>query len=269
MFKTLNPGEPGADSSKPKFYILDMFPYPSGAGLHVGHPLGYCATDIIARYKRMRGFNVLHPMGFDAFGLPAEQYAIEHNVHPEVTTKANIDTYRRQLKMFGFSYDWDREVATCEPTYYKFTQWIFARMFESWYDDQCRWTDAEGQPTRGRARPISELVAELQAGNWRVSPGLELVREGEMAAGSRAWSELSLQQQRRVLDKQRLAFIDQVPVNWCPALGDGALQRGSRRRRPQCSRRASSVSQAVAAVDAADYQVRRPPARRPGAARLA
>ena len=135
-FRTLNPGEPGADASKPKFYILDMFPYPSGAGLHVGHPIGYCATDIVARYKRMRGFNVLHPMGFDAFGLPAEQYAIETNVHPAVTTRKNIEMYRRQLKMFGFSYDWDRELATCEPGYYRWTQWMFARMYESWYDDE-------------------------------------------------------------------------------------------------------------------------------------
>ena len=134
-FRSPNPGDAGADPAKPKFYILDMFPYPSGAGLHVGHPLGYCATDIVSRYKRMQGFNVLHPMGFDAFGLPAEQYAIESNVHPAVTTKKNIDVYRRQLTSFGFSYDWDREVATCDASYYKFTQWIFLQMDHSWYDD--------------------------------------------------------------------------------------------------------------------------------------
>ena len=133
-FKTLNPGQEGFDASKPKCYVLDMFPYPSGAGLHVGHPIGYCATDIHARYKRMRGFNVLHPMGYDAFGLPAEQYAIETGVHPAVTTKRNIDNMRRQLKMFGFSYDWDRELATCDPSFYKFTQWIFVQLFNSWYD---------------------------------------------------------------------------------------------------------------------------------------
>ena len=217
-FKTRNPGEPGADPNKPKFYILDMFPYPSGAGLHVGHPLGYCATDIVARYKRMRGFNVLHPMGFDAFGLPAEQYAIAHNVHPAVTTKANVDNYRRQLRMFGFSYDWDREVATCEPSYYKFTQWIFALMFESWYDDQCAWTDPQGRETVGRARPIAELVAELEAGRWTVSPGLEVLREAASGKG-RPWSALDEAERRGVLDKYRLAFIDEVPVNWCPALG--------------------------------------------------
>ncbi len=163
-FRTLNPGDPGFDVDKPKFYVLDFFPYPSGAGLHVGHPLGYCATDIIARYKRMRGFNVLHPMGWDAFGLPAEQYAIAHNVHPAITTRKNIDTYRRQLKMLGLSYDWSRQFATCDPSYYKYTQWIFARMFDSWYDDQCRWTGPDGRETVGRARPISELVAELESG---------------------------------------------------------------------------------------------------------
>ncbi len=217
-FKTLNPGEPGADTKKPKYYILDMFPYPSGAGLHVGHPLGYCATDIIARYKRMCGFNVLHPMGFDAFGLPAEQYAIEHNVHPAVTTKKNIDTYRRQLKMFGFSYDWDREVATCDPSYYKFTQWIFARMFDSWYDPSCRWTDTDGKEVLGRARPIAELVADLKSGRIGVDGAFELVSAAD-APNRREWGELTDKDRRYVLDNQRLAHLDEVPVNWCPALG--------------------------------------------------
>ncbi len=217
-FKTLNPGDGGADPSRPKFYILDMFPYPSGAGLHVGHPLGYCASDIIARYKRMRGYNVLHPMGFDAFGLPAEQYAIEHGVHPRVTTKHNIDTYRRQLKMFGFSYDWSREVATCDPPYYKFTQWIFLRMFESWYDDRCVWVDPQGHRTRGRARPISELQAELEAGRLGVTPAGGLARDPQ-APGVRRWSDLSEAERRKVIDGQRLAYLDEVPVNWCPALG--------------------------------------------------
>jgi leucyl-tRNA synthetase len=227
-FRTLNPTEPGWDKAKPKFYILDMFPYPSGAGLHVGHPLGYCATDIVARYKRMRGFHVLHPMGFDAFGLPAEQYAIENNVHPAETTRQNIEMYRRQLKMFGFSYDWSREIATCDPAYYKWTQWMFARMFESWYDDECRWTDAAGRPVQGRARPIAELVAELESGRWSVDTHLRIVRSAERTIPSaaeprktvlRPWKELSAAERRKVLDAHRLAYVDEVPVNWCPALG--------------------------------------------------
>jgi len=216
-FRTLNPGEPGACTDKPKFYILDMFPYPSGAGLHVGHPLGYCATDIATRYKRMCGFNVLHPMGFDSFGLPAEQYAIETNVHPSITTKKNIEMYRRQLKMFGFSYDWSRELATSSADYYKFTQWMFARMFESWFDDSCKWTDPQGKKTEGRARPLTELVAELESGRWGVNGSLELVRTPDESR--REWADLSVDEQRRVLNQQRLAFLDEVPVNWCPALG--------------------------------------------------
>ena len=217
-FRSLNPGEVGADPSKPKFYILDMFPYPSGAGLHVGHPLGYCATDIIARYKRMCGYNVLHPMGFDSFGLPAEQYAIKTNVHPSMTTKNNIDVYRRQLKMFGFSYDWNRELATSDPGYYRFTQWTFARMFESWYDDEFRWVDTQGKETVGRARPIADLIAELESGRWGVDAALQIFRVAD-GPGRRAWSDLSAEERRAVLDGQRLAFVDEVSVNWCPALG--------------------------------------------------
>ncbi len=217
-FKTLNPGEPGADTGKPKYYILDMFPYPSGSGLHVGHPLGYCATDIIARHKRMQGFNVLHPMGFDAFGLPAEQYAIEHNVHPAETTKKNLDMYRRQLKMFGFSYDWDREVATCDPKYYRFTQWIFLQMYRSWFDETCRWTGPDGVEVVGRARPISELLEQLESGAWGVTAALTLTRDSS-APGRREWSDLSEPERRTALDNKRLAFLDEVPVNWCPALG--------------------------------------------------
>ena len=141
-------------SDKPKYYILDMFPYPSGAGLHVGHPEGYTATDILARYKRMRGFNVLHPMGWDAFGLPAEQYAIETGTHPRTTTQHNVATFRRQIKMLGFSYDWDREVDTTDPAYFQWTQWIFLQLFDTWYD-----------PERQRGRPIAELPvpAEVKA----------------------------------------------------------------------------------------------------------
>ena len=206
-FKTLNPGQDGFDASKPKCYILDMFPYPSGAGLHVGHPIGYCATDIYARYKRMRGFNVLHPMGYDAFGLPAEQYAIETGVHPAVTTKRNIDNMRRQLKMFGFSYDWDRELTTCDPSFYRFTQWIFIQLFNSWYDTRA---DA--------ARPVSELIAALESGAIGVSESLDLTLGAE-SAFRKPWATLDEAQRRQVIDGQRLAYIDEISVNWCPALG--------------------------------------------------
>src|SRR5947199_6133508 len=154
IFHAPNPGEKNFDAVKPKCYVLDMFPYPSGAGLHVGHPEGYTATDILARYKRMRGFNVLHPMGWDAFGLPAEQYAISTGTHPRVTTEKNINTFRRQIQMLGFSYDWDREVDTTDPAYFRWTQWIFLQLFDTWYDADQK-----------RGRPIAELPipAEVQA----------------------------------------------------------------------------------------------------------
>lgn len=187
-------------SAKPKFYILDMFPYPSGAGLHVGHPEGYTATDILARYKRMRGFNVLHPMGWDAFGLPAEQYAIETGTHPRITTENNIKEFRRQIKMLGFSYDWDREVNTTDPKYFKWTQWIFLVLFDTWYDAAAR-----------QGRPISELP---------IPP--EVKAQGQDAI-------------RRYRDGKRLAYQAEVAVNWCPFLGtvlaneevvDGKSERG-------------------------------------------
>ena len=217
-FATPNPGSPGFDAAKPKRYILDMFPYPSGAGLHVGHPLGYTATDIYARYSRMAGYNVLHPMGYDAFGLPAEQYAIETGVHPAVTTRRNIENMRRQLKMFGFSYDWSREFATCEPDYYKYTQWIFLQLFHSWYDESADWTTPDGRPVRGRARPVQELIARLEHGTWSVDDGLDVVREAP-GGNRRAWSALSQAERGVVLNRNRLAYIDEVAVNWCPALG--------------------------------------------------
>src|SRR5437868_7583615 len=146
LFHAPNPGEKDFDPSKPKFYVLDMFPYPSGAGLHVGHPEGYTATDILARYRRMRGDAVMHPMGWDAFGLPAEQYAIETGTRPRATTQRNIDTFRRQIKRLGFSYDWDREVDTTDPGYFKWTQWIFLQLFDTWYDTEAK-----------KGRPIAEL----------------------------------------------------------------------------------------------------------------
>src|SRR6187200_2702179 len=147
----------GTGSLPPKYYVLDMFPYPSGAGLHVGHPEGYTATDSVCRYKRMRGFNVLHPMGWDAFGLPAEQYAIRTGTHPRITTQANVDNFRRQIKSLGFSYDWDREVDTTDPEYYRWTQWIFLQIFDTWYDPDFAWTDPTGKARKGKGRPISEL----------------------------------------------------------------------------------------------------------------
>ncbi len=216
-YRQPNPGDEGFDASKPKRYILDMFPYPSGAGLHVGHPLGYCATDIYARYSRMQGYNVLHPMGYDAFGLPAEQYAIETGVHPAITTEKNIANMRRQLKMFGFSYDWDRELATCTPDYYKWTQWIFLRLFDSWFDATCEWTDPTGRATVGRARHISELIEALDQGE------LDIDESGAIDHGpqgdSTRWSSLDADARKRAVDQCRLAFVDEVPVNWCPALG--------------------------------------------------
>jgi leucyl-tRNA synthetase len=175
---------------QPKLYILDMFPYPSGEGLHVGHPEGYTATDILCRYKRMRGYNVLHPMGWDAFGLPAEQYAIKNNVHPRDTTRKNIDNFRRQIKSLGFSYDWDREVNTTDPGYYRWTQWIFLQLFDTWYDPDHVWTDPQGRSRRGKGRPIAELP----------------IPEGTTDPGA-------------YRDSRRLAYRAEVPVNWCPELG--------------------------------------------------
>jgi leucyl-tRNA synthetase len=215
-FCTPNPGQAGFDGRRAKFYVLDMFPYPSGVGLHVGHPLGYIATDIVARYKRMRGFAVLHPMGFDAFGLPAEQFAVEHGVHPRVTTEKNIANMVRQLKRLGLGYDWDRCVATIEPGYYKWTQWIFLQLYGSWFDEAA-----------GKARPLAELTHALENEQLYVGPDGELVEPmtGGVGpymgdpVGARKWAELSEEQRREVLDDHRLAYMAEVAVNWCPALG--------------------------------------------------
>ncbi len=207
VFNAPNPGQAGFDPGKPKCYVLDMFPYPSGAGLHVGHPVGYCATDIYSRYKRMKGFNVLHAIGFDAFGLPAEQYAIQTGVHPAVTTKRNIDNMRRQLKACGLSYDWPRELSTCDPDYYKFTQWIFIQLFNSWYDRRI-----------GRARPIDELYAALEDGSLGVTDALTVGFDAASASGQ-SWSGLDAAGRRQVIDGERLVYLAEVPVNWCPGLG--------------------------------------------------
>ncbi|MGC4847855.1 leucine--tRNA ligase [Micromonospora sp. DT15] len=217
-FHAPNPTGPLADPTHPragaeKLYVLDMFPYPSGAGLHVGHPLGYIGTDCYARYQRMAGRNVLHAMGFDAFGLPAEQYAVQTGTHPRTTTVANIERYKAQLRRLGLAHDERRSVATIDTDFYRWTQWIFLQIFNSWYD-----SDA------GRARPIAELIAEFEGGNRPTPDG-------------RAWAELSVAERRQVVDDHRLAYVSQAPVNWCPGLGtvlaneevtaDGRSERGN------------------------------------------
>ncbi len=193
------------DQSKPKFYVLDMFPYPSGAGLHVGHPLGYIASDIYSRYKRLCGFNVLHPMGYDAFGLPAEQYAIQTGQHPAKTTEVNIARYRQQMDRIGFSYDWSREVRTCDPKYYKWTQWAFLKMFDSWYDNDAR-----------KARPVSELVAAFEAGG---TAGVNAACGEEMNFTAAEWKTMSDREKSDALMNWRIAYQGETAVNWCPALG--------------------------------------------------
>ncbi|MGK5520566.1 leucine--tRNA ligase [Micromonospora sp. URMC 107] len=217
-FHAPNPTGPLADPGHPragaeKLYVLDMFPYPSGAGLHVGHPLGYIGTDCFARYQRMAGRNVLHAMGFDAFGLPAEQYAVQTGTHPRTTTVANIERYKAQLRRLGLAHDERRSVATIDTDFYRWTQWIFLQVFNSWYD-----TDAK------RARPVAELIAEFEGGNRPTPDG-------------RPWAELSVAERRAVVDDHRLAYVSQAPVNWCPGLGtvlaneevtaDGRSERGN------------------------------------------
>ncbi|MBQ7952189.1 MAG: leucine--tRNA ligase [Alistipes sp.] len=193
------------DESRPKFYVLDMFPYPSGAGLHVGHPLGYIASDIYSRYKRLCGFNVLHPMGYDAFGLPAEQYAIQTGQHPAVTTEKNIARYREQLDKIGFCYDWEREVRTCEPEYYKWTQWAFLKMFAHYYDRK-----------QQKACPIEELVAHFAAHG---TEGVDAACTTEFTFTAAEWSAMNEEEREQVLQNYRLAFRADTMVNWCPQLG--------------------------------------------------
>jgi len=206
-----DPDHPRAGA--PKLYVLDMFPYPSGAGLHVGHPLGYIGTDCFGRYNRMAGRNVLHAMGFDAYGLPAEQYAVQTGQHPRKTTEANIERYRAQLRRLGLAYDPRRSVATIDPEFYRWTQWIFLQIFNSWYDQAQR-----------TARPIAELVAEFAAGTRATPDG-------------RPWAELTAPERADAVDGYRLAYISEAPVNWCPGLGtvlaneevtaDGRSERGN------------------------------------------
>ncbi len=215
-FAAPNPGDEGFDPDKPKYYVLAMFPYPSGAGAHMGHALNYSSTDIVARYKRMTGHNVLHPIGFDAFGLPAEQYAVERGIHPSITTEQNIRNLTSHFRRLGLCFDWDRSLSTTDPRYYRWTQWIFLQMVHCWFD-----------PAAGGARPIDELEQKLSSEQLYVGPDGELVTApaegldaiGGTPIGVRKWHELSPEDQRQILDNHRLAYIDDVEVNWCPALG--------------------------------------------------
>ncbi len=230
------------DHAKPKFYVLDMFPYPSGAGLHVGHPLGYIASDIYSRYKRLKGFNVLHPMGYDAFGLPAEQYAIQTGQHPAVTTEQNIARYREQLDKLGFSFDWDREVRTCDPGYYHWTQWAFTEMFAHYYDKK-----------QDKAMPIASLVARFEKSG---AEGVEAACTTDMTFSASEWNAKSEAEKEAVLQNYRLAFRADTMVNWCPGLGtvlandevkDGLSERGGfpveQRRMKQWLLRVTSYAQ--------------------------
>jgi len=236
-FKAVN------NSDKPKYYVLDMFPYPSGAGLHVGHPLGYIASDIYARYKRHKGFNVLHPQGYDSFGLPAEQYAIQTGQHPAVTTEENIKTYRRQLDQLGFSFDWSREVRTSDPNYYKWTQWVFIQLYNAWYDKE---TD--------KAEDISKLVSVFETeGNSNINAAADDDIESFTAE---QWKSFSSEKQQKILLQYRLTFLSETEVNWCPALGtvlandeivNGVSERGGhpvvRKKMKQWSMRISAYAQ--------------------------
>ena len=230
-------------SDKPKYYVLDMFPYPSGAGLHVGHPLGYIASDIYARYKRHKGFNVLHPQGYDSFGLPAEQYAIQTGQHPAVTTEANIKTYRRQLDQIGFSFDWSREVRTSNPEYYKWTQWIFIQLFESWYNNETN-----------KAEDIKTLIQIFESeGNTTVNAACD---DNIEAFSAEEWHNFSSEQQQKILLKYRLTYLAETEVNWCPVLGtvlandeivNGVSERGGhpvvRKKMTQWSMRISAYAE--------------------------
>ncbi len=241
------------DSSKPKFYSLDMFPYPSGAGLHVGHPLGYIASDIVTRYKRLQGFNVLHPMGYDSFGLPAEQYAIQTGQHPAITTEENIKRYTEQLKNIGFAFDWDKEVRTSDPTYYRWTQWIFMQLFNSYYDK-----------TENKAKSIASLIKNFEvAGNSSIDAVCD---EETPHFSALEWKNFSVKEQQEILLKYRLTFLAETTVNWCAALGtvlsndevkDGYSERGGhpveRKKMMQWSMRitayAERLLQGLEAVD--------------------
>lgn len=241
------------NKDKPKYYVLDMFPYPSGAGLHVGHPLGYIASDIYSRYKRLQGFNVLHPMGYDAYGLPAEQYAIQTGQHPSITTNQNIKRYKEQLDKIGFSFDWDREIRTCEPEYYKWTQWAFVQMFESYYcyDEQ-------------QARPITELISVFEQ---QGSAGMNIACSEELLFTADEWKSKTEKEKQEILLNYRIAYLGETMVNWCPALGtvlandeviNGLSERGGypveqRKMRQWCLRVSAYAQRLLEGLDKIDW----------------
>lgn len=241
------------NKDKPKYYVLDMFPYPSGAGLHVGHPLGYIASDIYSRYKRLQGFNVLHPMGYDAYGLPAEQYAIQTGQHPSITTNQNIKRYKEQLDKIGFSFDWDREIRTCEPEYYKWTQWAFVQMFESYYcyDEQ-------------QARPITELISVFEQ---QGSAGMNIACSEELLFTADEWKSKTEKEKQEILLNYRIAYLGETMVNWCAALGtvlandeviNGLSERGGypveqRKMRQWCLRVSAYAQRLLEGLDKIDW----------------
>lgn len=241
------------DKDKEKFYVLNMFPYPSGAGLHVGHPLGYIASDIYARYKRLKGFNVLNPMGYDAYGLPAEQYAIQTGQHPAITTEVNIQRYREQLDKIGFSFDWDREIRTCEPSYYQWTQWAFQKMFNSYYDN-----------AQDKALPIESLVKQLEE---RGTEGLNAACSEDLCITADRWKVMSEKEQQQVLMNYRIAYLSETMVNWCEALGtvlandeviDGVSERGGhpvvqKKMRQWCLRVSAYAQRLLEGLDKVDW----------------
>ena len=241
------------DNGKQKFYVLNMFPYPSGAGLHVGHPLGYIASDIYARYKRQQGFNVLNPMGYDAYGLPAEQYAIQTGQHPAITTEANINHYREQLDKIGFCFDWDREVRTCEPGYYKWTQWAFQKMFGSFYCNTCQ-----------KAQPIEKLIEHFEK---QGTEGLNVACSEELSFTAAEWGSMTEKQKQEVLMNYRIAYLGETMVNWCPQLGtvlandevvDGVSERGGypvvqKKMRQWCLRVSAYAQRLLDGLDNIDW----------------
>ena len=241
------------DKEKKKFYVLNMFPYPSGAGLHVGHPLGYIASDIYARYKRLRGYNVLNPMGYDAYGLPAEQYAIQTGQHPAKTTDDNIRRYKQQLDNIGFSFDWSRELRTCDPEYYKWTQWAFRKMFNSFYCNKC-----------GKAQPIEKLIARFSE---KGTEGLDAACSEEMSFTAGEWNAMSEKERQQVLMNYRIAYMGETMVNWCAGLGtvlandevvDGVSVRGGypvvqKKMRQWCLRVSAYAQRLLDGLDTIDW----------------
>ena len=241
------------DKSKKKFYVLNMFPYPSGAGLHVGHPLGYIASDIYARFKRLQGFNVLNPMGYDAFGLPAEQYAIQTGQHPAITTVNNINRYREQLDKIGFSFDWDREVRTCDPKYYKWTQWAFELMFKSYYDYD-----------EQKAKPIEGLIAHFEKEG---TAGLHISQSEELSFTAEEWNAKTEKEKQQILMNYRIAYLGETMVNWCAGLGtvlandevvDGISVRGGfpvvqKKMRQWCLRVSAYAQRLLDGLDTIDW----------------